>query len=238
MKKSKFILLTAIFSLIAVVCAGSVCAFADTQTETEERLPDIIVIGCADVRAEADECIMSGCIEAVANDMNSAEKKCSEILVKVREAFQPYGEVNENRYGVFPMYQSGGYTATRCLTFTTDKTDKLSEIREVLAAAGVCSLDGVMFRMKDDSQLKQRALQLAVEDAKAKAAALGTEGNPVRIEEISCHPSYRNCYEGEAPSNSVTYTACVRAVFAKRPKKNHETKDNQQPAEQNAENNC
>lgn len=134
------------------------------------------------------------------------------------------------------MYESNGYTATRYLTFTTDKTDNMNEIREKLASAGVNRLDGVCYRMKDDSALKLRALQLAVENAKAKAAALGASGDLVKVEEISCYPTFRNCGDGKY-DNGVTYTASVRAVFATFPKKEHEQKlpenknEPQEPAE-------
>lgn len=224
MKKSKIVLLTAVIGLTSLICAGSVCAFADT-TETTAGIDNahLIVIGCADVQGEADECVISGSIEAIGNDMADAEKKSGEILAKAREIFKPYGEVCENHYGVYPMYESNGYTATRYLTFTTDKTDNMNEIREKLASAGVNRLDGVCYRMKDDSALKLRALQLAVENAKAKAAALGASGELVKVEEISCYPTFRDCGDGKY-DNGVTYTASVRAVFATFPKKEHEQK--------------
>ena len=237
MKKSKIVLLTAIIGLTALIGAGSVCAFADT-TETTAGIDNahLIVMGCADVQGEADECVISGSIEAIGNDMADAEKKSGEILTKAREIFKPYGEVCENHYGVYPMYESNGYTATRYLTFTTDKTDNMNEIREKLASAGVNRLDGVCYRMKDDSALKLRALQLAVENAKAKAAALGASGELVKVEEISCYPTFRDCGDGKY-DNGVTYTASVRAVFATFPKKEHEQKlpenknEPQEPAE-------
>ena len=85
MKKSKIVLLTAIIGLTALIGAGSVCAFADT-TETAAGIDNahLIVIGCADVKGEADECVISGSIEAVGNDMADAEKKSGEILAKAR----------------------------------------------------------------------------------------------------------------------------------------------------------
>lgn len=229
MKKSKMLLLAAMLGLVAVFCAGSICAFADTQADSE-ALPHLVVIGCAEVCGEADECILSGCIEAVASDMNAAEKKCSEILAKVREAFQPYGEVNENHYGVYPLYETGGYTATRFLSFATDKTGSLNEIREALAAAGVCRLDGIEYRMKDDSELKLQALRQAVENARQKAAALGSEGKLVHVEEISCFANFQEFRRGNKLSNCVTYTASVRAIFETKPQKNGEPAKEQQPA--------
>lgn len=76
MKKSKIVLLTAVIGLTSLICAGSVCAFADT-TETAAGIDNahLIVIGCADVQGEADECVISGSIEAIGNDMAGRRKK-------------------------------------------------------------------------------------------------------------------------------------------------------------------
>lgn len=80
MKKSKIVLLTAVIGLTSLICAGSVCAFADT-TETAAGIDNahLIVIGCADVQGEADECVISGSIEAIGNDMADAEKRAAKF---------------------------------------------------------------------------------------------------------------------------------------------------------------
>lgn len=226
MKKSKIILLTALLALVAAIGAGSASAFAETENT---GIAHMVITGSAEAHGKADECVLNGAVEVMANDMCTAESRCGEALKKVREAFQPYGEACENYYSAYPMYDKPGYIASCSLSFTTEKVDALQEIREKLTEAGVSRLDGVCFRLKDDSSLKAQALRLAVENAKAKAQALGCTGELLSIEELSCYSAFRECRGGENADNGVTYTANVRAIFATRPpERRHEQQKTQQ----------
>lgn len=211
MKKSKWILLILTLTLLVCIGVGTVSAYAAETAQIGDAL--LSVNGTATVRTEADECTFGGTIECVGNDMKSAEENCAEICKKIYEAFKPYGSVRENHSSAYPSYGSAGYTASRYLTFRTERTEKLSEIREALAKAGIACLEGVTYLCKDDSQLRLNALQQAIENARAKAAALGATGEIVRVEETSCYPSGCGGEDG-----TVGFVANVRVLFAHKPK--------------------
>lgn len=67
------------------------------------------------------------------------------------------------------------------------------------------------FSCKEDGEYKLEALRLAIDNAREKAKALGAEGELVHVEEQCCYP----CARGGTSDGKVTYTATVRAVFAK-----------------------
>ena len=209
MKPKKFLIAAAVLGLLACIGAGSMCAFAQAQPVGDACLA---VTGTASVEADADACAFSGCIEAAGNDMRAAEEACAEALRGVKNIFAAYGTVCEESASAYPS-EGTGYTAAKYLTFMTDRAEKADEIRAALAKAGVTCLDGVRYICKDDAAYKLEALRQAIDNARGKAKALGAEGELVRVEEQCCYP----CARGWNGAGKLTYTATVRAVFAKRP---------------------
>ena len=209
MKPKKLLIIAAVLGLAACIGAGSICASAQAQPVGDACLS---VTGTASVEAEADACSFGGCIEAAGNDMRAAEEAAAELLRSVKDTFAAYGTVKEESSSAYPS-GSTGYTATKYLSFVTDKADKAEEIRAALAKTGVTCLDGVRYYCRDDQSYKLDALQKAIENARAKAKALGAEGELVHVEEQCCYP----CARSENSAGKVTYTATVRAVFARRP---------------------
>lgn len=62
-----------------------------------------------------------------------------------------------------------GYRATTTLSITTQELDKVAALIESAMKAGANQLQGVSFSAKDTDKLAQQALDMAVDDAKAKA---------------------------------------------------------------------
>ena len=120
MKPKKLFIAAAILGMLACIGAGSVCAAAQTQPIGGACLS---VTGTASVEAAADACIFSGSVEAVGNDMRAAEEACSAMLQSVKDIFAAYGSLREESSSAYPSC-NGGYTATKYLSFTTDKVDK------------------------------------------------------------------------------------------------------------------
>lgn len=207
MKPKKLLLLAAVLGIAVCIGAGSICASAQEQPVGNACLT---VTGCASVEAEADLCTFGGCVEAAGNDMRAAEEAAAALLRTVKDTFAAYGTVSEESSSAYPTGATG-YTAVKYLSFVTDKADKAEEIRAALAKTGVTCLDGVRFSCKEDGEYKLEALRLAIENAREKAKALGAEGELVHVEEQCCYP----CARGGTSDGKVTYTATVRAVFAK-----------------------
>ena len=208
MKQKKYLIAAAVLGLLFCIGAGSLCAAA--QTPVGDAC--LSVTGSATVEATADACSFGGCIEAVGNDMRAAEEAAAALLRSVKDVFAAYGSVREESSSAYPS-GNAGYTATKYLCFMTEQTDKAAEIRAALAKTGVTCLDGVRYYCRNDQSYKLDALQKAIENAREKAKALGAEGELVRVEEQCCYP----CARCEETAEKVTYTATVRAVFAKRP---------------------
>ena len=223
MKSKKLLLAAAVLGILACIGAGSLCAFA--QTPVGDAC--LTVTGTASVEADADACSFCGCIEAAGNDMRAAEEAAADILRTVKDVFSAYGSVTVESSSAYPSGPTG-YTTAKYLSFATDKADKAEEIRAALAKTGVTCLDGVRYYCRNDQTYKLDALQKAIDNAREKAKALGAEGELVRVEEQCCYP----CARSEGSAGKVTYTATVRAVFAKRPQADMRGGQRHAPAEE------
>ena len=161
----------------------------------------IAVTGVARRQAEADGLVLFGGVEAAGESMQEASERCEQAAEAVRQAFAPYGEVEEESSCAWPC-GSSGYTAEHTFRFSCEDAGKAAELCRVLAEAGlrhiralpVCRGEGMYGEL----------LTAALQDATEKAQALGASGEPVRVEEFCC------C-RGE--EGSLLLEARVRAVW-------------------------
>ena len=161
----------------------------------------IVVTGVARRQAEADGLVLFGGVEAAGESMQEASERCGQAAEAVRQAFAPYGEVEEESSCAWPC-GSSGYTAEHTFRFSCEDAGKAAELCRVLAEAGlrhirtlpVCRGEGMYGEL----------LTAALQDATEKAQALGASGEPVRVEEFCC------C-RGE--EGSLLLEARVRAVW-------------------------
>ena len=161
----------------------------------------IVVTGVARRQAEADGLVLFGGVEAAGESMQEASERCGQAAEAVRQAFAPYGEVEEESSCAWPC-GSSGYTAEHTFRFSCEDAGKAAELCRILAAAGlrhiralpVCRGEGMYGEL----------LTAALQDATEKAQALGASGEPVRVEEFCC------C-RGE--EGSLLLEARVRAVW-------------------------
>ena len=155
----------------------------------------------ASAREEADGLVLFGGVEAAGESMQEASERCEQAAEAVRQAFAPYGEVEEESSCAWPC-GSSGYTAEHTFRFSCEDAGKAAELCRVLAEAGlrhiralpVCRGEGMYGEL----------LTAALQDATEKAQALGASGEPVRVEEFCC------C-RGE--EGSLLLEARVRAVW-------------------------
>lgn len=124
-----------------------------------------------------------------------------------------------------------GYRATNTLSITTQDLGQVASLIQVAVDAGANQLNGISFSVKESDKLLEQALDLAVDDAKAKAERVaGRMGAKVaRVQTISIQdqgiPIYRNAKadmsvaaEGAAApmpvfSGTNSFTASVHVVF-------------------------
>lgn len=62
-----------------------------------------------------------------------------------------------------------GYRATTSLSITTQELDKVAALIQQAVSSGANQLSGIRFYVKDTDKLMEQALDMAVDDAKAKA---------------------------------------------------------------------
>lgn len=81
---------------------------------------------------------------------------------------------NFSIYAEYDWTQEGGqrlkgYRATNTVTVTTQKLDQVAELMQAVVGAGVNQIHGINFSVKDQEALIEQALDLAVDNAKARA---------------------------------------------------------------------
>jgi uncharacterized protein YggE len=81
---------------------------------------------------------------------------------------KPKGPLPENP----PPYVHYGYTVTRSFSVTVHDVANVGKVVDAISGASDTSIGGVTFGLSDDSTARSRAVQQAVNDARAKAEAL------------------------------------------------------------------
>ncbi|MGL6258535.1 SIMPL domain-containing protein [Vibrio sp. WXL210] len=76
-----------------------------------------------------------------------------------------------------------GYKASRSITLHVDDISQLEQYMDIAMTAGVNRVDSITLQSSQFEQHQQRALQLAIEDAKAKAARLAA-GFDRKVEQV------------------------------------------------------
>jgi len=84
-----------------------------------------------------------------------------------------------------------GFVTTRALDVTVDRIENAGKVVDLATSAGVTSVDGVSFDLKDRKGAYQQALVAALKDAQGSAEALAAGGNLrlVRIARIAVNSS-------------------------------------------------
>lgn len=80
-----------------------------------------------------------------------------------------------------------GYRATNTLSITTQELEKVASLIQSAMNAGANQLQGVHFSVKDTDKLAQQAMDMAVDDAKAKAGRVAARlgAKVVRVQTVS-----------------------------------------------------
>lgn len=181
-------------------------AFAD-----EGRLT---VGGSGTVYMQADQASATLGVMMNGDDLAALQASANETVAAIFEALRMAGleekDISTNYIYISPRYDySGeierivGYTINNSLTVRTEDMDKIGSYIDAAFAAGANTFDSINFSVKDDSQERNRALELAVKDARSKAEAIAAAsgcqlGDVLEISEGSQNVSYYNSASGGA----------------------------------------
>ncbi len=160
------------------------------------------VQGVGTVKVDADRVNISLGVREVAPDVAKAQGSVNEKIASVIEALKEKGvgadAISTAGLGVYPNYDYSsydgsetitGYTAYNTIYLLLSDVNNSGAYIDAAFAAGANSLDYVEFAAADTAEAADRALTLAVENAKEKAGVLaraaGVElGDITEIQEI------------------------------------------------------
>ena len=142
----------------------------------------ITVQGLGSVMVKSDRAGICLGVRETDKELMAAQNRVNEKIAAIIEALKAMDVAEEaistNGIGIYPNYNYDendtitGYTASNTLYVTVADVDNTGAYIDAAFAAGANSLDYVEFSAVETEEAAARALQLAVDSAKAKAQVL------------------------------------------------------------------
>ena len=198
--KKLLVLLTCV-ALLAL-CAGPALA--------EGEGTKLSVSGNGTVLVKSDLAIVTVGVREASADVLVAQATVNEKIAAIKQALLDAGvqetEINTDSINIYANYDYSdntevivGYTANNSLSVRTTDMDNVGSLIDAAFVAGANTLDNVQFTVQDDTQAREQALTMAVEDARRKADVLASAAglqvaSIERISEggVSVYDSMRN----------------------------------------------
>lgn len=192
----------AILLCLAILALGTGAALADGTK--------LSVTGNGTVLVESDLAIVTVGVQETSKDVLEAQSTVNEKIAAIKQALLDAGveesEINTDSINIYANYDYSdntevivGYTARNSLSVRTTDMDNVGSLIDAAFAAGANTLDNVQFTVQDDTQAREQALTMAVEDARRKADVLASAAglqvaSIERISEggVSVYDSMRN----------------------------------------------
>lgn len=187
---------------LAILALGTGAALADGTA--------LSVTGNGTVLVESDLAIVTVGVQETSKDVLAAQSTVNEKIAAIKQALLDAGvqesEINTDSINIYANYDYSdntevivGYTARNSLSVRTTDMDNVGSLIDAAFAAGANTLDNVQFTVQDDTQAREQALTMAVEDARRKADVLASAAglqvaSIERISEggVSVYDSMRN----------------------------------------------
>ena len=187
---------------LAILALGTGAALADGTT--------LSVTGNGTVLVESDLAIVTVGVQETSKDVLEAQSTVNEKIAAIKQALLDAGveesEINTDSINIYAKYDYSdntevivGYTARNSLSVRTTDMDNVGSLIDAAFVAGANTLDNVQFTVQDDTQAREQALTMAVEDARRKADVLASAAglqvaSIERISEggVSVYDSMRN----------------------------------------------
>ena len=194
--------LFAMLLCLAILALGTGAALADGTA--------LSVTGNGTVLVESDLAIVTVGVQETSKDVLAAQSTVNEKIAAIKQALLDAGvqesEINTDSINIYANYDYSdntevivGYTARNSLSVRTTDMDNVGSLIDAAFAAGANTLDNVQFTVQDDTQAREQALTMAVEDARRKADVLASAAglqvaSIERISEggVSVYDSMRN----------------------------------------------
>ena len=187
---------------LAILALGTGAALAEGTT--------LSVTGNGTVLVESDLAIVTVGVQETSKDVLEAQSTVNEKIAAIKQALLDTGveesEINTDSINIYANYDYSdntevivGYTARNSLSVRTTDMNNVGSLIDAAFVAGANTLDNVQFTVQDDTQAREQALTMAVEDARRKADVLASAAglqvaSIERISEggVSVYDSMRN----------------------------------------------
>jgi uncharacterized protein len=159
---------------------------ADTITKPASESRTITSSGKGAIQATPDVAYVNMGVITDGQELSKVQAENAEKMAKVMASLSELGikkdEMKTISYNVNPNYKwdekTGksfivGYTVSNTLVVTINDISQTGNLLDKVVASGSNSINSIRFGIKNEAELYNQALELAVKDAKAKAAAMG-----------------------------------------------------------------
>jgi len=192
-KGSRWIGVTVTAALAACMAAAS--ALAQSGPDLGPAVPAIAVSGNAEVAAAPDRALLSLGAVVEGRQAQEAQKQIAQIMQRVVKDIRAQGIPEEkirtaglslNPVYSHPASRAGqepeaprivGYRASNTVRVQVDDLERVGGVIDAGIAAGANQLNSLSFEIRDDLKQRKQALQLAVQEARAKAEAIAAALN-------------------------------------------------------------
>jgi uncharacterized protein YggE len=182
---------------------------AGQMTIVPDRTPSLSVVGTGEVIVQPDMARVSLGVYVFDRDLRKAKASSDGSVRRLLDVASSYGvkaaEVSSSGLNIIPKYSEAkepeflGYEVSRSIELTLRDLSRMDGLIDEAIQAGANRDFSVALQSSQERELRQKAVSLAVDDAKAQAARLaagfGVSLGPVR----SISPGGRN-------SGSVSYS--------------------------------
>lgn len=206
--KSKRNILIATFAAAAllfstVMVSRNNIVEANTLNADVAQVRTITSSGEGAINASPDVAYVNIGVVTEGKELSKVQAENSDKMTKVMASITKLGikkeEIKTVGYNVNPKYEWNektgtstitGYTVSNTLEVTINDITKTGSLLDAAVASGSNSVNSVRFALKNQTELYNQALELAVKDAKAKASAMGkglsiSNIQPFKITEVS-----------------------------------------------------
>lgn len=178
MKRNKIVILT---FLLLLLCSAA-------QAKDIPNLSTVTVQGNGEMDVVPDQATIKIGIVSNADTAEAAQADNARLTTAVLQKLQSTNNVNQDKlrtssYAFSPVYGTdpekngkppvvAGYRASNTITAVIDDPTYVGNVIDAALTAGANQISGIQFQKKNELQIKQAALQLAVKEAAAKAEAI------------------------------------------------------------------
>jgi uncharacterized protein len=179
-----FIMLALLFSTISL--SKNNVVEADTVSQPASEVRTITASGKGAIEAIPDVAYVNIGVITEGKELSTVQTDNAEKMTSVITSLTELGikkeEIKTINYNVNPNYnwdeKTGksnivGYTVSNTVVVTINEINKTGNLLDKVVANGSNSISSIRFGIKNETELYNQALELAVKDARAKAEAMG-----------------------------------------------------------------